>query len=743
VIRFGLHLTLRGGREALVRLVVTALSVASGVGLLLAMLAMYHAYRGAVASPCWQCPPPAAANGPLLWDYDKDVYAGSDVERLDVAVLASGAPTMQGLPAMPTAGRYYASPALAALLRTVPPDELGDRFPGTLAGTIGPAGLQNPDELAIVIGHRPDDLADRPSTIRVATVETRPRGLDTSQLYQFGFALGAVALLLPMLVLIGTATRTAAARREERYAAMRLVGAERGQINTIASVDAVVGAIIGAALGIGLYAVLRPALGGIPLLGYRFYDSSITPTGWGYAAALVAVPAAAAIACLVSLRRVQISPLGVIRRVTPPAPRGWRTVPLLVGLAVFVVPLLAAPAGDDGTLGLAAVALVLVMAGLMIAGPWLTTTSARWLARAGGGGSRLLAARRLADNPRSAFRAVSGLMLAVMVGTVLAAIVPAALAAQDTTQTTALADVVRVGFDNGNRAHLEVTGLSPMDAAPVLDAVAAVPGASVIALYRPNRGDDALPAVGPVPESGVVIRCADAAKLPVLGTCPAGATAVLVDTRSMFTDNLRALDRRLPFITAASPITTDDGSGQAVMDLMVVVDGPATLERVRTVLSVHRGDIAGSTAPMTFSEVANVRATLYREIQRVVTILAAVTLLVAGCGLAVAISGSLVERRRPFTLLRVSGTGVGTLYRAVLLETVLPLVAATTVATGVGLVLAYPLIRVLTPASHGLVLPSSSYFLTLGGGLLAALAVVAATLPILGRITATQNARFE
>jgi hypothetical protein len=41
------------------------------------------------------------------------------------------------------------------------------------------------------------------------------------------------------------------------------------------------------------------------------------------------------------------------------------------------------------------------------------------------------------------------------------------------------------------------------------------------------------------------------------------------------------------------------------------------------------------------------------------------------------------------------------------------------------------------------VLPSPSYYLTLGGGLLAAVAIVVATMPILGRITATENARFE
>lgn len=53
---------------------------------------------------------------------------------------------------------------------------------------------------------------------------------------------------------------------------------------------------------------------------------------------LVAVPLLAAIASLVSLRRVQISPLGVARRTTPPALGAWRVVPLLGGIALFLYP---------------------------------------------------------------------------------------------------------------------------------------------------------------------------------------------------------------------------------------------------------------------------------------------------------------------------------------------------------------------------------------------------------------------
>ena len=51
---------------------------------------------------------------------------------------------------------------------------------------------------------------------------------------------------------------------------------------------------------------------------------------------LVGVPAAAAVAALVSLRRVQISPLGVSRRATPKPPTSWRLIALVIGLGLYV-----------------------------------------------------------------------------------------------------------------------------------------------------------------------------------------------------------------------------------------------------------------------------------------------------------------------------------------------------------------------------------------------------------------------
>jgi len=60
---------------------------------------------------------------------------------------------------------------------------------------------------------------------------------------------------------------------------------------------------------------------------------------------------------------------------------------------------------------------LLIMFGLVLAGPWLTMLGARALARRTSRPATLIAGRRLADDPKAGFRAISGLVLALFVGT--------------------------------------------------------------------------------------------------------------------------------------------------------------------------------------------------------------------------------------------------------------------------------------------------------------------------------------
>ncbi len=338
MIRFGLRLTVAGGREAAVRLVAIAAAVALGVGLLLATVAGFHAVHAQSGRYAWLAADHktvVAGTDPVLWLLREDYYRGESIGRVDVAATGPTAPVPPGIPRLPGAGEYYASPALAALLHDAPAAELGDRFPGHLIGTIGSAALPGPDVLVIVIGRSPTELADLPGVQHVTHIPDPSADNAISPIAAgLDLILGVVAgaMIFPLLIFVGTATRMSAARREERFAALRLVGATPRQVSVIAAVEAALSAVAGTAIGFLLFFLVRGQLAGIPFTGVPFYPADLSLRPLDMLAVAVGVPLAAAVAARLALRRVRISPLGVSRRVTPRPPRAWRLIPLVLGL---------------------------------------------------------------------------------------------------------------------------------------------------------------------------------------------------------------------------------------------------------------------------------------------------------------------------------------------------------------------------------------------------------------------------
>ncbi|WP_043630853.1 FtsX-like permease family protein [Nonomuraea candida] len=777
----GLRLALRGGREAAVRLVLVGCAVALGVAVLLSTVSLFNAFQATAGRPCWECTTGSAPGGwalgatpgAVLWNYRQDSYAGRPIKRLDVAVLDAGtpAPALPGLAALPGAGRHYVSPALAALMDAVPREQLAARFPGDRAGLVGRAALAGPDDLVAVVGHTPGELAALAGTAAVDTVATTPATDDTTALYEHGFGIAAIGLIFPLVVLVGTATRLAAARREARFAAIRLAGATARQINVIASVDAALGALLGALAGIALFQALRPAVAGVAVTGSRFFPDVVAPTAPQYAAVVAGVPLAAAGAALWSLRRVRITPLGAARRVRASTPGWWRVLPLLAGLGLFAGPAFAG--GDDPDALLVDAGLVLIMAGLVVAGPWLTLLAARLTARVTSGAATLLAAQRLAADPKGAFRSVNGIVLAVFIGTAVAGIVPAVVSGQDAAGGGTLSGVMRASFGYADAAG--GLPLPPATAGELLADLRARPGATVLPIYR--RPDTPPPPDGPPPCDpgpgcrldfllGHVVECAALAGFPALGRCPEGARAVTADfNRLLSGDNLLSIDRNLPVVGPDSPAGPDShaapgnpaGSdspaagapgkdaraGLPLAAVLIRADDPAVRERIRTLLTPYVARSGSAETPQTFAEVARTRAVLLEQGERVALAIVALTLLVAGCGLLVAVAGGVVERRQPFTLLRLCGTPTRTLSRVVLLETAAPVLLAAVVAAAAGFGVAGPVIDQLAIKSAPPALPGPVYFLTVGGGLLAALLVILAGLPLLKRVTSPDHARFE
>jgi len=198
-----------------------------------------------------------------------------------------------------------------------------------------------------------------------------------------------------------------------------------------------------------------------------------------------------------------------------------------------------------------------------------------------------------------------------------------------------------------------------------------------------------------------------------------------------------------PFVTSQSPAAPARYSSLYLQAVLVKVDSPATLERVRTYLDTHTPLSASGAAPRTFGEAVQAREDVATTAQRLIDIAVALTLIVAGCSLAVGAGGGIIERKRPFALLRLSGTPTTTLSRVVLLEAVAPLIAATAVAAGLAYAMSVLTVDKLGPVGSPTPMLGHAYYLIMAAGLAGALLVVLAALPLLGRVSSPAGVRFE
>ncbi len=403
----------------------------------------------------------------------------------------------------------------------------------------------------------------------------------------------------------------------------------------------------------------------------------------------------------------------------------------------------------------------------------------------------MLATRRLDDNPRIAFRSVSGLVLAVFLGTLLAGLLPAVDRLDAGPSARAVNSILLDGFTSapicGNNVNcngssggfgpgdtqagasalqqrIAIEGLPPQAAAALLTGLSQISGATSVPVYSlPPSGSgstgggsgpgNTVNSTGPGSGGNVngpglaglppvaVISCAGLRELAGLGQCAPGRGAVQIQAQNLFGDNPQFSTQ--PIADAASPAASDKFTGLYLQALLVKVNSAATLERVRTYLVTHTAESASGTAPRTFGETIGARAGVAETVQRLIYIAVALTIIVAGCSLAVAVGGGIVERKRPFTLLRLTGTSVTTLYRVVLLEALLPLLAATILAIGIAYGFAVLTVSRFAPAGTPAPVPGQAYYVTMAAGLVGSLLVILASLPLLGRVTATESVRFE
>ncbi|MFD8697844.1 FtsX-like permease family protein [Kitasatospora purpeofusca] len=741
MIAFALRLAVSGGRQAVARLLTITAATAIGVGLLLSTLAAVNAVGATNERVLWansgaKSRTESAAVDPLWWrDHGPEFYDGKRLLFIEVAATGPTSPVPPGLTELPAAGEYYASPALAKLIREKPADQLADRFPGRLVGEIGKAALTSPDSLVLVSGQDRTALAARPGARPITTIADRlpvchadcPGTGVRGDAMTLILSVVAGALLFPVVIFIGTATRLSAATREQRYAAMRLVGATPRQITLIAAAESTVAAVAGTVLGFGLFLLLRPLVADVPFTGDRFFVDDLALTLPQGLAVLVGVPVAAAVAARLALRRVTVSPLGVSRRTTPKPPSAWRVAPLLAGLAELAWFVNHRPPTTNGQTAAYLTGFLVVMGGLVAAGPWLTMAGARLVAARTSRPATLIAVRRLADDPRAGFRSVAGLILALFVTTATVSIIGTI----DTNRGV-------LGGDPQTRVAVEhgvMSGEPPMtDAVPerVLADVRAVPGFRGLAVAHANpdglvHDPDAPP---DWPEASLV-SCADLAQAPVVGHCAPGAAVAAVEPFGFLSLTSQAA-KEWP----TAPITAEAVDRLPVLSLYVTTDGTtAAKERVRALLSRAFPD-QHARMVQDWGSTQQQQLAGWRQLADVVLL---TTLPIAGCSLAVSVVAGLSDRRRPFAMLRLTGAPLRMLRAVIGLESALPLLVVSALAIGTGFAAAAMFLK--SQMDYDLVSPGGVYFGLVLLGLVSSLGIIASTLPLLKRITGPEAAR--
>ena len=744
MIRLGLRLTLQSGREPLLRVLVTAAAVALGVGLLLAALAGVnglHAQtdRGAWLDTSAQATQPTSPSGRLWWMSGLDQFGNQAIDQVDVAAAGRDAPVPPGISHLPGPGEYFASPALTTLLRSRPANELRDRYPGHQIGTIGAAALPSPNALIIVIGHTAHQLSQAPGAVEVGAIQRTPANCYACQstgvsgpVLQFILAGGAVALLLPVLILIATASRLSAARREERFAAMRLVGATPRQISVISAVEAAVAAVAGVAAGFALFFVFRPLLDHVPFTGAPLAAGDLSLHLIDIVLAVIGVPVAAVVSARLALRRVQVSPLGVQRRVSSRPPRIVRIIPLLAGIAVLAY---FNAAGKPGAIGGQLLELlagfVLLVVGLVLAGPWFTTAGARLMANRASRPATLIAGRRLLDNPKAAFRFISGLVIALFVASAaigaLSSIATASSSGGGSTGRDTLADP----FCSFSRSNCPASAQVPSVPGHVLAGLRTTPGVRGVTLVHQASSQ------GPLRNSFGVVACGQLARTPAIGKCAPGASAANV---GYFLSNLLGHNSHASSTVWPSANRSAASAARLPVDAVVVAtDGsPGSLERARTALE-RAFPFQGTPVAVEAYDPSTAR--LLTMIQDMTGVVIVASLIIAACSLAVNIAAGLGERKRPFSLLRLTGVPTALLHRVVALESALPLLLVAAVSIVVGLVSAALYLH--SQVGIAFSMPGIVYWATVIGGLAASLVIIASTFPLLDRITGPEVARNE
>lgn len=415
LVTLGVQLTWRAGHtgRARVAFMATGSGVATFVLLTaLALTGMADRQRDREAAIAPRPAATADASTPLRGEVLGDGWHKRKLSRIVLAATGPDAPVPPGLDRLPEPGEVALSPALIDLIEQEP--LVAQRFPQRPVAIVADDGLIEPGQLLAYVGVTAQELSPTAGPIAGFGDPTVAGILDSGAARTISL-LVLLTLVAPVVMFMVACARLSATARDQRLAALRLIGLTPMRAQFVNATET------------GLVGIAGNVLGLVAWLIWRRVDEAVEIGAFGWFSTDLRLSAAAALGALVGLVALAVAvgafgsrssirrPLRTRRERSVRTVSAWRAVPLVAGVALLALSW--ATSGGTSAEFLSwimpfGVGLLCTVSGLILVVPFFAVTIGKLLARS----SRpavLLAGNRLRHEPAVAGRVVATLAVAL------------------------------------------------------------------------------------------------------------------------------------------------------------------------------------------------------------------------------------------------------------------------------------------------------------------------------------------
>ena len=641
---------------------------------------------------------------------------------------------------MPADNEIWVTPALKRLI-----DEhqlLKERYQGLTIKSKFPESLApSPDSLMLLF--RISDAALKNPQARLGAISAsdidkiranqKTKNNSQNQLfYTIIIAIGVI-LITPILVLVTEVARIDTTQRERKYATLSLVGATTHQVGLIITLEALPLGLAGTALGLLLFTQFGiPMLSHISLNGNVFWmsDLGLPQSIYGIIGVLIVI--CILLSNLQVVRRIKLSPLIVSRSngVKKP-PSILSTIPLIVGISglYFLSEYGKSWYADNTATGSVIIALflLLIIVGIVTCGPYLTYLLSFAMEKISQRASGILATYRLRLTSRNTFRSISGIVIALFVGSLLVTLLAIVQhSSEKRSETVPIVSLLPI--DKLQRpSQIKITESSKeIDEALISKlenntALADLATQTYIQKYFQAKGD----------EENALQR-----RTQLL--CPDSFSGKPIITVQQITVDSSGTMRAQTRIVDVNAVNGEISTSSYVIVAKNQAAYAQMIELAENIASSYRRK-TGAVVTVGYSSLDTMNsAAQIKSLSKLIVTILAVVIATGGLSIFVSVVGNVYERKRTFIQLRILGANLSNLICSLAAEIAIPLTMLSAVAVSLGILSCYFLLLTIN-AFHNdqltFTFPDVHFWVALFAANLLCVSLSLIAIPILAQIT--------